>query len=770
MYIFKTQLRERTKKMTEKLRLKTNFCKRETAFSHWGTFIKDGAVWGILALAMELGSSTFSAAPGAAALAAGISGIGAICAFVGGAIGALIHGFPNAMVGLAALGIVLIARVLPDMKKAKLRTAERCIAAGAAVFFSRVAETSDTAELLAVIVAALSSAIFALCFCLLSDCTRICGFDITQPGNCALCCVVTAMGFMALGALDYPMINIGRTVLGVVILTVTARRGLSWCALIGIPALLGMCAASLDVGAGAAIIAFSATVSCAFSKFGKPARAVGFVFAVAISCVITGIDEGSWRIMLECAISAAVFSFAPIEKIGANDGDFSDSTVALMLRERLNFAAEAISGIGSGISAAAETLDRKYNMNIDQVAERAADRVCRTCPNSMVCWGRKYELFRKEFGRLVMQLRTGFELTEFSMCAECSEECVNPGGVAKAVTAEYSRYLSAMQDERRVREMRRIYIDQLMGVRDILRDMGNIKPGIRTANRSRTAEYRTEKLLRENGVEFPQAFVMFDKRGKLRFEAYGSTEPRVDREYLGTVLEKVLGRTLELPEISGGAGRYRITASERTTFSAKVGAFQIPRGKNNVCGDCYDTFTDAHGDLYVILSDGMGSGSRARVDSAMACSVLAKLLKSGISLPVALETVNTVLMVKSADESFATLDICKIDLNSGECAVYKAGAATTYIKSADRLVRASLSSPPAGGGGRLTVPVQRFTVGAGDVILMMTDGVIPDEQWLSVELSKPSEPCELSERIARAARNSEARDDDISVIAVAVGK
>lgn len=752
--------------MTEKAAL----FKRETDFSHWGEFLRENAVWAFLGLGAELGSSGLSAAPTAAALAAGLSGRRSLCAAFGGAVGALLRGFPNAFIGLAALAIVLAARFIPDLNNAKLRAAERFFAAAFAVFFARIAEAGDTSELLVILIAALTSGVLSLCVCILSGTERTRGVDISEPRDCTLCGIVTALGFLSFGALDYPIMNIGRLLLGFILLTVTARRGLAWCAAIAIPAVLGFCAGGAQTAAGAAVTAFAAIASGAFTRYGKIARSVGFVFFAAASTLILGTENGSLRILVETAVSAAAFACIPIEKIKVPENDFSDGSVALMLRERLNFAADAIGGIGAGISAAAETLDRKYSLSPEQVAERAADKACRSCPNSMVCWGKKYELFRKEFSRLVMQLRTGFELTEFSMSPECSEECVNKSGVVRAVSSEYARYLSAMSDERRVRELRRIYIDQLEGVRDILRDLGTLRSEVRTANRARAAEKRAEKLLRENGVELPQAFVMFDKRGKLRFEAYGTTEPRVTREYLGTLLIKTLGRELELPEITGGGGRYRITTNERTALSARIGAYQLPRGQNRVCGDCYDSFTDASGTLYVILSDGMGSGSRARVDSAMACSVLSKLLKGGISLPAALETVNTVLMIKSADESFATLDICRLDLNSGDCAVYKAGAATTYIKSADRLVRASLSSPPAGLGGKLTVPAQRFTVGAGDVIIMTTDGAVLDEQWLSRELSQRIEPDKLSERIAKAARAAEnGRDDDISVIAVAVG-
>lgn len=764
---------EKTEKTTEVKRIKnirrTAPIQRVAAFSHRKDLLLENAVWAVVGLGLELGTSEFSAAPGAAALAAGLSGNRALFAMLGGIVGALAHGFPGAIVGLAAIAIVLAARILPDMHNPRLRAAERFVGAATGVFFSRIAAAADTAELLAVIVAALTSAVFAVCVCALSDSAVIRGVDIGEPRDCALGCVIIALGFFSLGSLDYTIINIGRLVMGFVLLTITVRRGLSWCAAAGISAILGLCAQSPQIGAGAALIAFSAAASCVFAKYGKIARAAGFMFISSLSMLVTGIDEGMWRIFIECAAAAAMFVAVPIERIKVPESDFSDRSIALMLRERLNFAADAISGIGAGINAAADALEKKYCTTLEELPEKAADKCCRSCPNSMSCWGKNYELFRSEFARLAGQLRAGGELTEFSMSPECAGLCVNKSGVIKAVSLEYSRYLSIMTDERRIRELRRIYVDQLAGLRDILRDMGNLRAEISAANRSRTAEKRAEKILRENGMELPQAFVLFDSRGKLRFEAYGATEPRVDPEYLGTLLSKSFGKELEPPVISGSSGRYRITTGERNALSAKVGAFQIPRGSNRVCGDCYETFTDAQGMLYVILSDGMGSGSRARVDSAMACSVLSKLLKSGISLKVALETVNTVLMIKSTDESFATLDICRIDLNSGECAVYKAGAATTYIKSADKLVRASLSSPPAGLGGRLSVPAQKFTVGSGDVIIMMTDGIVPNEKWLSKELSHRVEPRELSERIAKAARNGEnSRDDDISVIALVV--
>lgn len=744
---------------------------RQTSAHRWREFVKKDLVWAAAGLLMELGSSALSAAPAAFALVAGLSRKRSVSVLFGAAAGALVHGFPAAFIGLAALIIAMAAKIIPDFGKTKIRAAISFFSAGLACFFSRIAETKSTSELLILVISALTAGAFALCVSLLEASVTERGITLSDPRDRALVGIISALVFFSLGQLDYTYINIGRLLMGATLLCMIERKGLVWGAAIGLPAVFGLCAANPEMGAAGACIAFAAAASCAFSRHGKITRAIGFVFLMAAGTLVSHNDEGSWRIFAETLAAALIYVVLPLDKIKPAENDFSDSEVSLIIRERLNFAADALEGVGAGITAAANALDKKYSFNIESISDRAADKVCRSCPKSMVCWGRKYELFRKEFSRLVMQLRTGFELTEYSLSPECAEECINPAGVAKAITAEYSRYISAMSDERRIRELRRIYTDRLAATQEILREISRSGLETRAFGKNRTAEKRIEKVLSDNGVEFPQAFITKDRRGKIHIEAYGATEPRVERDYLGTVLGKALGRELEMPEISGSGGRYRITASEVQPLSAKIGSFQLPQGQNKVCGDFCESFTDAQGALYVVLSDGMGTGSRARVDSAIACSVLSKLIKAGIPLPSALETVNTTLLVKSADESFATMDICKINLDSGECAVYKAGAATTYIKSSNKLIRAALSSPPAGSGGKMSVPAQRFKVSAGDVIIMATDGAVIDEQWLSRELSREAEPKELSERIAKAARAAEnGARDDISVVAVAVAR
>lgn len=729
--------------------------------------IRSAVTWAACGLMMELGAG--GGAPGASALAAGMSS-GGIWIYAGGAVGALLHGIPGGFTGLGGLVIAFAGRFIPRARNVKINCIVQALVAAVAAFFPACADYGTPSALLGGIISGLTAGIFAACVMLLYDRAGAGGFDPAENTDCALAAAAAGIAFMTLGRLDYPPLNIGRALAVFWILRSTQRHGAACGSLMAAAAAFGLCASGCAGAPEAGAVCLAAVISCCLSRYGKITRAIGTIFAGCALILAAGADSDSWRVFAELAAAGAAFIVIPQRKTASEPGVTRDSA-ALIMRERLNFAAGALTGVNNGLEVTADTLERRYSEDLTQVADKAADRACRSCPNNMVCWGQKYDLFRKEFDRLVKMLRSGGELSVQSLSPNAAAECIDRDGVIKAVRKAYDQYLAASGEQKRIRELRRIYSGQLFSLSGILSDMGAAAGRFRSG--SRNTERRVEKVLRECGLQDPAAFVAISRGGRIRLEAYGTGELSTEREYLGELLIRALGREIDLPEVSSNGGRVRVTATQRAAMSAEIGACQLSRGKNRVCGDCYDSFTDPSGALYVILSDGMGSGSRARIDSALACSMASRLIKGGISLPAALEMVNTSLMVKSSDESYATLDICRLDLNSGDCVIYKAGAAASYIKCSDRLLRASVSSSPAGTGGRLTVPAQKFHVSAGDMLIMTTDGAVLDEEWLSRELSRQDKrtPQELSEFLARTARSAEnGRDDDISVISVAIGK
>ena len=228
------------KKMNEKA---AEF-KHTTSSANWKEILKNCVVWVVSGLVLELSGSDLSAAPTSFALVSGLSRKRAVPALFGGALGALLKGFPTALTGLSALIIAVAAKIIPDFGKPKIRAAISAFSAAIACYFSRTAQTSSTSELLMLIISSITAGIFAFCVSSLENAVSERGFNISEPQERAAVIVITALGFFSLGQLDYAYFNVGRFLLGLMILCLTARKGLALSAVSGLSAVFGLCASN----------------------------------------------------------------------------------------------------------------------------------------------------------------------------------------------------------------------------------------------------------------------------------------------------------------------------------------------------------------------------------------------------------------------------------------------------------------------------------------------------------------------------------------------
>ena len=143
-----------------------------------------------------------------------------------------------------------------------------------------------------------------------------------------------------------------------------------------------------------------------------------------------------------------------------------------------------------------------------------------------------------------------------------------------------------------------------------------------------------------------------------------------------------------------------------------------------LCGDCLNYFNNGEGSTVAIISDGMGTGGRAAVDSNMAVSIMTKLCKAGLSYDCSLSVVNSSWMIKSEEESLATLDLLDFNLFTGRARLMKAGACTTYIKKNSKLMKKDLPSLPLGILNRSKLIKEDVSLTADDMIVMVSDGVM----------------------------------------------
>lgn len=170
----------------------------------------------------------------------------------------------------------------------------------------------------------------------------------------------------------------------------------------------------------------------------------------------------------------------------------------------------------------------------------------------------------------------------------------------------------------------------------------------------------------------------------------------------------------------------------------------------------------------------MGTGSRAAVDSAMAAELFTKLVKAGLSFDCALSITNSALLVKSSDESLATLDVVCVDLYSGRTDFCKAGAAAGFICHKGKVAALEQASLPVGILREVNFSKATARLSHGDTVLMVSDGILNDyNAWINQELTlsdSARSPKELAQSIVSSAceRRTDKHRDDMTAIVIRI--
>ena len=213
--------------------------------------------------------------------------------------------------------------------------------------------------------------------------------------------------------------------------------------------------------------------------------------------------------------------------------------------------------------------------------------------------------------------------------------------------------------------------------------------------------------------------------------------------------------------------------SELPLYDLEIGSAQHVYGNGELCGDCLNYFSNGAGSMVAMISDGMGSGGRAAVDSNMAVSVMTKLCKAGLSYDCSLAVVNSSLMIKSEDETLATMDVVDFNCFTGKAGLMKAGACTTYVKKNSRVYQKEMPSLPLGILNEARFSKEDMVLTKDDWIVMVSDGVmIGSTDWIEKLILSWREGSaeELAAQIVNTARRrrEDDHDDDITAIAMRV--
>ena len=136
----------------------------------------------------------------------------------------------------------------------------------------------------------------------------------------------------------------------------------------------------------------------------------------------------------------------------------------------------------------------------------------------------------------------------------------------------------------------------------------------------------------------------------------------------------------------------------------------------------------------------------------------------------ALKTINAALTLRSEETgAFTTVDLLVMDIATREAALYKYGAAPTYLKRHGAVRRLTGSALPAGLQDLRSAPAPiRFPVERDTFVLMVSDGVAGDagDDWLQNTLAgwQGDDPQRLVSLLMGESRSRGGLKDDSSML------
>lgn len=480
----------------------------------------------------------------------------------------------------------------------------------------------------------------------------------------------------------------------------------------------------------AAVLARPASVN-------KNRRLAALYLLSAVMLLSLSLTETEWlHYTVSALVGTAVFCLMPERSLTFFIGKRKS--------QLLSGSQGAVSGKGTFLSAELEKLAARVSMGDNSSPALVEDAVyagvCINCERNRECFGES-GLSNKDKDKK-------------HFCAHFDEV------MSFASKAQKNIHLSAAEDSR-AWERRRMFSCALTAASQAAREACGAQ--------SVDAE-RVKAALEDAGVGCHEVY--FAEDGSC--EMYYPAEGRVGKRKVAAAFGGLSDNRLDFGERRESGGMIRLTYLPKRRFVASYSAFGLAKDEDGTTGDGVRFFEKGIY-LYVLLSDGMGTGSRAGEYSSFLLESLEGLIQAGYTPETAISLASEGLMCSIKDEGFATLNMARLNLVNGEIDFYSCGEGTSFIFDGG-----GVKEIPGGGYplGLMDEPsICRRTVSAdgSGLLIMLTDGgsgigasdisIVMNEWGIGV-LS------ELAEAVCETAFSNQTAKtrDDVTVVAVNIEK
>ena len=441
-------------------------------------------------------------------------------------------------------------------------------------------------------------------------------------------------------------------------------------------------------------------------------------------------------------------------------------------QRRMKRLCESFSSLSETFFEIAKRMQTPSAADLRGICDRAFEDSCASCAEKSRCWGDQYRLTSAEVGELSSALHAKGKVERADAGEELRARCQRLPDVIEEINHNAAAY------QRQILQGDRTEIFAL--------DYGALSELLAAsmAAEERALEYDAELsralslALCGEGLEVLSVGVYGAHRRRVCVCARDGEGIYRERERIFEVLQAACPFPLTLGEVEPSFDRILEFFESETLSVACAQRTLLADGEDKYCGDTVGVFRERDGRLFALISDGMGSGAEAAMTSGLSGAYLRKMIGAGASCEMAVRMLNGFLRHRGnggLHECSATVDLLELDLMAGKASFYKNGAAPTYVFRSGGIFKLRSRTVPVGIIRETDTRRIGFDVAAGDMIVMVSDGVTQGREecpWLFDLLRSQGEGVSvdrIADLVVKYAKN-EGATDDLSVLVVRIGE
>lgn len=484
---------------------------------------------------------------------------------------------------------------------------------------------------------------------------------------------------------------------------------------------------------------------------GKFAIPIAFIIGNAL---MTFYINGSTEVLIkfyEILIASLIFIAIPqsaINKIFSfrtafstdylNDKSFN-KRLKEHTKEKLSEIAEVFNELAVTLKDSVKNKEYFSQTDVAHIVDQAVNKCCTSCGMCNSCWKRDFYKSYQSLFNILSTIENEGEIDMKYISLTLKDMCIKPEELINTLKHYYDLYRNSLSWKKKINDSRLVVCDQLREVSSVMSSLATqVNMDI---NFNREMEEIILIALDNEGIRANQVIVTQSGslvEADIRMPSCGGRRDCI-RDII-PLINRATNKKFVKSNTNCGIDKDNscgVKLKEAQKYQIATGLARKYKS-DAISGDNYSFMELRDGKYMLALSDGMGTGALAAQESNTTIRLLEKFLYAGFHKDVAVKTINSLLLVKSNEESYATIDMTVINQYNGEVEFVKVGAVSTFIKHEDGVDIIRAGSLPVGILNTIEMEFVRRKVRDGDFVIMITDGLldcnkddVDKEQWFA---------------------------------------